>query len=167
MPDDDFPAANWNGIVARFLPEDVDIGANTPVYAALVFAFDGGRCAIADIEARGWCIPGGRLEEAETAEMAARREAWEEAGLTLGPLRMIGCYRLQMPEDPAPKSAPVFAAAIRARQALPDGAESRGVRLVTLEQLAELYYLWDPLIEAVCRYAFSLRASICATAGPA
>ncbi len=40
----------------------------------------------------GWYFPGGGLKRGETLETAARREALEEAGLTLGELEFVGIY---------------------------------------------------------------------------
>ena len=40
----------------------------------------------------GWFFPGGGLKRRETMEQAARREALEEAGLTLGQLEFVGIY---------------------------------------------------------------------------
>ncbi|MBI2079164.1 NUDIX hydrolase [Candidatus Micrarchaeota archaeon] len=39
-----------------------------------------------------WAIPGGRIEDNETAEECLVREAKEETGLEVRPIRMIGVY---------------------------------------------------------------------------
>lgn len=39
-----------------------------------------------------WAPPGGALNMGETAEDAARREAWEEAGVVVGNMRLLGVY---------------------------------------------------------------------------
>lgn len=84
-----FPVVLWGKTRATFVP----VGGPLPIgkmVAALVFAREAERFALADIAGRGWCIPGGRLEAGETEEQAARREVWEEIGATLGPLHLIG-----------------------------------------------------------------------------
>jgi 8-oxo-dGTP pyrophosphatase MutT (NUDIX family) len=40
----------------------------------------------------GWFLPGGGVHRRESLERAARREAREEAGATLGELRLLGVY---------------------------------------------------------------------------
>ena len=40
----------------------------------------------------GWFMPGGGVKRGETLEAAARREAMEEVGATLGDLRLMGTY---------------------------------------------------------------------------
>ncbi len=41
---------------------------------------------------RHWYLPGGGVKKGETLEDAARREAAEEVGATLGPLHLSGVY---------------------------------------------------------------------------
>lgn len=41
---------------------------------------------------RQWYLPGGGVKKGETIEAAARREAAEELGATLGELRLLGVY---------------------------------------------------------------------------
>ena len=40
----------------------------------------------------GWFLPGGGLKRHETLKAAARREAREEVGATIGELRLMGAY---------------------------------------------------------------------------
>jgi len=47
-------------------------------------------------EPLGWAIPGGFVDYGESLECAAQRESLEETSLTIGDLRLLGCY-----SDPA------------------------------------------------------------------
>ncbi|MFD0776414.1 NUDIX domain-containing protein [Streptomonospora algeriensis] len=50
-----------------------------------------------------WLLPGGRIQEGESAEQAARREAAEESGVNLGPLAPTGIYDIRgRTEDEGP-----------------------------------------------------------------
>lgn len=44
---------------------------------------------------RGWEFPGGKVEEGENAEMAAKREVLEETGATVSNLSYIGQYKVE------------------------------------------------------------------------
>ena len=39
-----------------------------------------------------WCVPGGALESGESAAEACEREVWEETGLKVRAIRLIGVY---------------------------------------------------------------------------
>ena len=39
-----------------------------------------------------WCFPGGLMELGESVQETARREVFEETGVTVGQLRLIGVY---------------------------------------------------------------------------
>lgn len=43
-------------------------------------------------DADNWCIPGGVMELGETFEMTAKRETFEETGLTVNQLELFGIY---------------------------------------------------------------------------
>jgi 8-oxo-dGTP pyrophosphatase MutT (NUDIX family) len=58
-----------------------------------VMAFDEGRVVLVrHTYMPGWYFPGGGLKRRESLEAAARREALEEAGVTLRDLEFVGIY---------------------------------------------------------------------------
>lgn len=129
----------------RFYPEPYE--APTRPFASLVFAWSGDQVLIGDIVDRGWCIPSGRLEPSENSHDAARREALEECGAELGDLHYIGCFEL--PHADGARWADCFATTILGWREIGITTESRGRRLVHLEQLPEIYYLWNDLVKSV------------------
>lgn len=63
---------------------------------ALVLAFSGDRLLQTQLVKRGWDLVGGHIEPGESPEEAVRREAYEEAGVKLGPLHLLGYQRLRL-----------------------------------------------------------------------
>lgn len=63
-----------------------------PISACMVFALYDGKLAMS-YPKRGWGLPGGHMEQAETPEECIRREAVEEAAIELGELRLIGQWK--------------------------------------------------------------------------
>jgi len=61
--------------------------------AAYVFAFDGDKLLMADLD-RGVDIPGGHIDPGETPEVAMRREVLEETAATIGPARLFAVQKL-------------------------------------------------------------------------
>ena len=140
-----FPVVNMLNSVATFLPRDEGIPENVEIKSALLFAFEDNKFVVADIEGRGWCIPGGHLEKQETAEIAVRREAYEEAGIVVGDLSILGSY-LFKPENGPSYLVPAYIAEVLSRETPPSGFESRGVDLFDLSELCSFLHA------AICRY---------------
>lgn len=114
-------------------------------FAGLVFAWKDDKVLICDIDGRGWCIPSGRVEPYENSLEAVCREALEEGGALLGCVQYLGCYRIS--EKREVRWADCFAATVCDLVEITRKDESRGRKLVTVEELPTLYHLWNPLTE--------------------
>lgn len=148
-----FPTVRWGEKLVTFRPRRRWQGIQ-PLRAVLLFAFFGERVVLCDIEGRGWCVPSGHIQEGETPEQAIRREAQEEAGIVLDKIYPLGVQVLQE-ADGSRWYAPVFVGEVAHFTTLPDSSESRGILLIPPEEVQEVYYLWDPLIAEVFRYALT------------
>ena len=60
------------------------------ITSAFILAFAGQRLLMTRLAARGWDIPGGRVEAGETPAKTARRELYEETGATAVAMRVLG-----------------------------------------------------------------------------
>lgn len=158
----EFPTVRWKRETATFtaLNKGEALTTNTvPEPAALVFPFYGDRVVLADIAGRGWCIPSGHIEPGESAGEAVRREAREEAGANLGRVELLGYFRLTDNETGAVRHAPTFIADVTGLVAIPPDSESRGMQLAAVEDIAGLYFSWDPLLAAVFDYAYEQKGA--------
>jgi 8-oxo-dGTP diphosphatase len=63
-----------------------------PAAAAIVRDATGGVLLIRRGDGRGWSLPGGVMEPGESIVACLVREVWEETGLDVEPLRLVGIY---------------------------------------------------------------------------
>jgi 8-oxo-dGTP diphosphatase len=83
-----------------------------------------------------WALPGGRIDEGETAEECLVREMKEETNLIVEPLKLVGIY-----SDPARDPRGIIAAAyiIRRLSGEPEGGDDAGeARWFGLDELPAL-----------------------------
>lgn len=156
-----FPTAYWDAwdCDATFFPgTHLPLESEGGLFAVLVFVFYGDTFVLAEIAGRGLCIPSGRIEPGETIDQAAVRECREETGALLREQSrcLIGCYRMTTRSGPHAGQVrwnPVFVAEAVGFEPLPPGSESQGMFLAAVEDVADVYFLWDELIAAVFAYA--------------
>ena len=124
-------------------------------FAVMVIPWQNNQILVCDIENRGWCIPGGRVEPLETSIEAAYRETLEEGGALLGSMRYIGCYKMIERTDKKLQIrwADAYVAKVEELVALDPQYESKGRKLVALEDLPQIYYQWNPLVKEVFHYS--------------
>jgi 8-oxo-dGTP diphosphatase len=76
-----------------FLRERVgQITLLTPAAAAIIIDDRGRVLLIRRGDGRGWSVPGGIMEPGERIADCAVRETWEETGLEVEPVRLVGIY---------------------------------------------------------------------------
>lgn len=144
-----FPCGKYGKQTLEFNP--APFRAPLRAFAALVFPWLDDQVLICDIEDRGWCIPSGRVEPGESSLDAAVREAQEEAGADLKEIHYIGCYRVTQRDEV--RWLDVYAANVEGLHDLDPQFESTDRKYVTMEELPEIYHLWNPMTEAVFKHS--------------
>jgi len=140
-----FPCGQYGKQRLEFHP--APFRAPLRAFASLVFPWRGSEVLVCNIEDRGWCIPSGRVEPNESSFDAAVREAKEEAGADLKEMHYIGCYRVTQRDEV--RWVDVYTANVEGLTDLDPQFESIGRKFVTMEELPDIYHLWNPLTEAV------------------
>lgn len=100
-----------------------------------------------------WATPGGSVDPDETPADAVVREAWEETGLLVEPVRVVGAYggaafRVRYPNgDQVSYVMTVFACRVLGGTLRPDGDETLDVRYVARDEIAALKVAaWLPFV---------------------
>lgn len=157
-----FPSADYGRQKLQFFAAPYK--APLRAFAVLLFAWMDDRVVICDIEGRGWCVPSGRVEPGESSICAICREAQEEAGIILAGTQYIGCYRIQ--DQTEVRWADCFASRVLKFQEIGIPEESRGRKLVKLEELPEIYHNWSCLTEAMFSFSFEVVQRLDKVCGP-
>lgn len=106
--------------------------AGQPTSAAVLVVNDGKILIGTRRNREGICGPGGHIEDGETPEQAARREALEEFGIQLGPLDCLG----QLDGLPEEYGLPViYLCTEYAGEPVCDGEEMQGSAFCSMEEL--------------------------------
>lgn len=140
-----FPSAQYGRHRLQFFP--APFRAPLRAFASLVFPWEDDRVLLCNIDGRGWCIPSGRVEPEETSLQAAKREALEEGGAVLCSIQYIGCY--QLCEKRELRWLDVYTSQVLELVEIGMKEESLGRRFAAMDELPDLYHLWNPLTEMV------------------
>ncbi len=116
------------------------------LHSVTVVLFDhAGRLLLAqDCESGLWMTVGGAVEPAELPADAAVREFWEETGLLIEPVRLLGVlggpqFRITYPNgDAVSYTVSLFEGQLLGGEARPDGREAAALRFVAREEVADL-----------------------------
>lgn len=149
-----FPQVPWEGGEATFVPAAEHVCGEP--WAVVVFAVSGRRFLLGQVP-RGWCTPSGHVEPGETPEEAARRECYEETGAAVDGVRRIGDFVVRTRQG-AVSCAAVFVARVAAQGAIPPDSEAKSARWFHLTEVPAIYWRWDPLMDAMFRYAADVAA---------
>lgn len=88
--------------------------------------------------ARGWEIPGGRLEPGETERDAVLREAYEEAGCRVGEPLKFGQYRFKRTSQGWVMTIALYYAQGLKLEPLPEGSEMLAVEILPFKRLGQV-----------------------------
>jgi 8-oxo-dGTP diphosphatase len=78
----------------------------TDISSSFIFAFKGKEVLLAQVYSRGWDIPGGHREHAETPEETVSRELFEECGTHTDLMGPLGHIEIHLEGDTAPNNYP-------------------------------------------------------------
>lgn len=123
------------------------------ITCSFVLAFEQDKVLLTNLNARGWDIPGGHIELGETPEEAARRELYEETGVHINELHVLGYEIIRLLGDkpdgykyPFPDSYMVFYwAKIAAMDEYNENEESAGRKLFDPERARNMGWVKNNL----------------------
>ncbi len=163
-PKREFPTTKWgpNSIISFEATEHLPPPELTSIAGGFVFYND--KLVLANIPGRGWEIIVGRIDVGESPEITFRRETYDQVGLELSHVKMIGVVRIEHkgPEPPnCPYPFPIgygvqYIGIAKELTPFKGGAESLGRSLITPEGFKNHYYEWNEYYDAIFRYAYEV-----------
>lgn len=142
-----FPPGEFNGHQMKFHPGSIP-DSQTPV-AVLAFVIHDNKFLVGNVLGRGYCIPGGGIEDGELPGDALDREVWEEVKATISDSYQIGYFHVK-------KSGRYFLCYIAPlKELLPFEIthETINRKLVEISWLRKNYFAWNDLYEILFPYA--------------
>ena len=143
----------WHG------PEETGL----PITGAHGFCFHEGQVLICDISGRGLTIPGGHLDESESATDCLTREAFEEACVELAGLRLLGFveadHRSSNEFDgryPLRSVQAIYRAEVCAVFDFDSQHEATERRFVTVDELPSVHHEWNAVLQEALNVALEM-----------
>ncbi|MCB0825027.1 MAG: NUDIX hydrolase [Armatimonadetes bacterium] len=142
-----FPPGEFNGYRMTFHPEPLPSDFNPA--GVLVFVIHDGKFLVGNVLGRGYCIPGGGIEEGETPDEALEREIWEEVKASIFDSVQIGYFYVEKTD----RYFHCYIAPVGELLPFEITHETISRKLVDLEWLRENYFSWNDLYEVLFPYA--------------
>ena len=143
----------WHG------PDETEL----PVTGAHGFCFHEGQELICDISGRGPTIPGGHLEENESAAECLIREAFEEACVELANLRLLGFVEADHRSNnefdggyPVRSVQAIYRADVCAVLEFDSQHESKERRFVATDKLPFVHHEWNVVLQEALNIAIEM-----------
>ena len=134
-----------------------------PVTGAHGFCFHEGQVLVCDIAGRGPTIPGGHLDDNESASNCLTREAFEEACVELENLRLIGFIEADHQANkafdgryPLRSVQAIYRADVRAVFEFEPRHESTERHFVPTAELPSVHHEWNAVLQEALKLALEI-----------
>lgn len=150
----------------QFMPATVL--PDLPITAVKVYVFRDDGLLLANINSRGWDLPGGHIEPDETPEQAVIRELQEETGGRIEHFEAIGYLKITNEKEndrnrKYPKVSCIlvykgYGSTLDSKHDF--SLEASECKFVPIDQLPRVHHGWNEAKAQVVDYAFGYRSSI-------
>ena len=160
MPED---IAHWPSGAVRIVWHGPE-GTALPVTGAHGFCFRENKVLVCEISGRGATIPGGHLDDHESAEDCLIREAAEEASVELAKLILLGFIEADHRENkafdgqyPLRSVQAIYRAEVSSLHDFDSRHESRNRRFIAVDELPSIHHEWNSVLQAALDAALNAK----------